>query len=224
MYNIYIGWDPNEIEAYHVMAHSIIKHASAPVAITPLKLDALPMWRERTEAQSTEFSFSRFLVPYLSGYKGWSLFMDCDMLVTDDIVKLFQEANDKYAVMCTKHEYETTHETKFLGQINPGYQRKNWSSVMLFNNKHCTALTPQSVNTMSGLDLHRFTWLADSQIGDLPVTWNYLVAEQTHYPEGRGHRPPPNLHWTIGGPWFDDYQDAEWSDTWREYRKEVFHG
>ena len=221
MYRVFIGYDHNEIEAYHVLAHSIIKHASAPISIAPLKLDALPMWRERHEYQSTEFSFSRFLVPYLSGYQGWSLFMDCDMLVTDDIVEVFQLANDRYALLCTQHDYQTKHEEKFLNQLNPHYPRKNWSSFMLFNNKLCHALTPSVVNKASGLELHRFTWLPDQLIGEIPLKWNYLVGEQTFWPEKTGKKPPNNLHWTIGGPWFPDYANTEWSDLWREYRDEM---
>lgn len=221
-YRVFIGWDPNEIDAFHVLAHSITKHASAPVAIHPLKLSALPMWRDRNQYQSTEFSFSRFLVPYLSEYTGWSLFMDCDMMVTDDIVKLFQCANERYAVMCTQHDYKTDFPVKFLDQDNPHYPRKNWSSVMLFNNARCQALNPTTVNTLSGLDLHRFTWVEDPLIGGLPLEWNYLVGEQHHYTDQNGHLPPPNIHWTIGGPWFDEYKDAQWSDLWRQYRKEMF--
>ena len=221
MNRVYIGYDHNEIEAYHVLAHSIIKHAQQPVAIIPLKLQQLQMWRERHDLQSTEFSFSRFLVPYLSGYEGWSLFMDCDMLVTRDINEVFALKDERYAVMCTQHDYETTAHVKFLGQPNTPYPRKNWSAFMLFNNNACRVLTPRTVNTDTGLNLHRFTWLDDSQIGKIPLEWNYLVGEQTHYPEGRGHKPPANLHWTLGGPWFEDYQDAEWSSLWRAYRNEM---
>ena len=105
MYKIFVGWDENEIEAYHVLAHSIIRHASAPVSITPIKLSQLPLTRERDEYQSTEFSFSRFLVPWMCNYQGWAVFMDVDMMVTGDIVELFQCANEKYAVQCVQHNY-----------------------------------------------------------------------------------------------------------------------
>ena len=218
---IFIGYDSNEVEAYHVLAHSIIKHASAPVSITPLKLSHLPMWRDRHQFQSTEFSFSRFLVPHLSGYQGWSLFMDCDMLITRDITEVFQHANERYSVMCTQPWYKTKAETKFLNQVNKDYERKNWSAFMLFNNAACRDLTPQTVNKWTGLDLHRFKWLDDSQLGKLPDEYNYLVGEWDHWPEDNGHRPPMNLHWTLGGPWFTEYQDAPWSWLWRQYRDEI---
>lgn len=226
MNRIFIGYDHNEIEAFHVLSYSIIKHATAPISITPLNWKHLKglLWRERHELQSTEFSFSRFLVPYMSGYEGWSLFMDCDMLVTEDITKVFQQAHPNYAVMCTKPDYKTKAETKFLGQINKDYARKNWSAFMLFNNAACRALTPHTVNNWGGLDLHRFAWLHDSQIGELHECWNYLVGEMTHYPEGNGHKPPFNLHWTLGGPWFEEYKDAPWSSLWRQYREEMLNG
>ena len=94
--NIFIGYDPNEIVAYHVLAHSIIEKSSCPITISPINLMNLNgiFARERNPLQSTEFSFSRFLVPYLSDYNGWSLFMDCDMLARADFSELF-DLNDK---------------------------------------------------------------------------------------------------------------------------------
>lgn len=216
--NVFIGYDPNEVVAYHTLAHSIIRHASCPVSITPLKLSQLPMWRERHELQSTEFSFSRFLVPYLSGYKGISLFMDCDMLVTQDIAELFALANPCYAVQVVKHEYTPKTGNKFLDQQQSVYPRKNWSSVMLFNNAACRFLTPTQVNTQTGLHLHRFSWLHNSQIGDLPLEWNYLVGEY----EAPG-QIPANIHWTLGGPWFEAYHDALFADLWF-HEKELMNG
>lgn len=218
MYRVFIGYDPNEVAAYHVLAHSIIRHASAPVSITPLKLSQLPMWRERHEFQSTEFSFSRFLVPHLSGYQGWSLFLDCDMLVTRDIVELFQQANERYAVQVVQHDYEPTTERKFLDQVQTRYPRKNWSSVILFNNSHCRILNPMMVNLMTGLELHRFTWISNCQIGPITPEWNYLVGE-----EQKPDTVPANIHWTLGGPWFEAYHDADYADLWF-HEKELMNG
>jgi hypothetical protein len=218
MYRIFIGWDPNEVEAYHVLCHSLIRHASAPISITPLKLEHLPMWRERHPQQSTEFSFSRFLVPHLCNYEGQALFIDCDMMVTRDVVELFKLNSEKYAVSVVKHDYEPKDDIKFLNQQQSVYPRKNWSSVMLFNNGQCRELTPKAVNTWSGLDLHRFTWLHDSQIGELPAQWGHLVGEYEDPPT-----VPANLHWTIGGPWFDSYRNTNYAQLWREERK-LAHG
>lgn len=218
-YRVFIGWDPNEADAYHVLSHSIIRHASAPVSITPIMLNQVPMWRERNPLQSTEFSFSRFLVPYLSGYEGWSLFMDTDMMVTRDIVELFQHANERYSVQVCKHDYTPKTETKFLGQIQSPYNRKNWSAVMLFNNARCRALNPNLVNTASGLHLHRFQWCHDMEIGDLPLEWNYLLGE---FDKPDYDNLPANLHWTIGGPWFKEYRDADCADLWFAERKMIY--
>lgn len=214
MYRIFIGWDPNEIEAYHVLCHSIIRHASAPVAITPLKKEHLPMWRERHPLQSTEFSFSRFLVPHLCNYEGQALFIDCDMMVTKDVVELFKHGSERYAVSVVKHDYTPNEGNKFLDQPQSPYPRKNWSSVMLFNNSQCRALTPEAVNTWQGLDLHRLTWLHDSQIGELPAEWGHLIGEYQDPDE-----LPALLHWTIGGPWFDSYRNTNYAQLWRAERK-----
>jgi hypothetical protein len=168
------------------------------------------MWRERDPKQSTDFAFNRFLVPYLCGYQGWALFMDCDMLVRGDIKRLFDEGRDKYAVQVVKHDYQPNPEDKFLGQKQTIYARKNWSSVILFNCNACRSLDPQSVNKWSGLELHQFKWLEDAQIGSLPKEWNHLVGEYD----------PNSLasiaHFTRGTPCFPEYRDCEFAEEWRE--------
>ncbi|MDH3588787.1 MAG: glycosyltransferase [Gammaproteobacteria bacterium] len=206
---VFIGYDSAEEVALHVLSSSIWRRASQPVPIIPLKLSQLPMTRERHPLQSTEFSFSRFLVPYLCGYKGWAVFMDCDMLIRDDIIELFQEADPQYAVQVVKHDYVPRSRSKFLGNMQTTYEKKNWSSVMLFNCEKCTALTPEAVNSESGLWLHQFKWLKnDEQIGELHPTWNHLVGEYPHLPEIK------NIHYTEGGPWFDEYHDTDYADEW----------
>lgn len=209
---VYIGFDPRETVAFHVLAHSIHARSSRPVSIAPLMLSELKgvLARERHPLQSTDFSFSRFLVPYLSGYTGWSVFMDCDMLMLDDIAQLDALRSGQYAVMVVKHDHVPKEEKKFLDQPQTPYQKKNWSSVMLFNNAKCRALTPEFVNTASGLALHQFKWLAgDDLIGDIPARWNHLV----------GYDPPRSdaalVHYTLGGPYFDEYRDCEYSNEWR---------
>ncbi len=215
MIRIFIGFDPRETVAYHVLAHSIMARASRPVSITPLSLPNLGhlMTRERHPLQSTDFSFSRFLTPYLSNYTGFSIFMDCDMLVLDDIAKLFDLQDEKYAVQVVKHVHIPVEETKFLGAVQTKYEKKNWSSVMLFNNAKCHALTPEYVNQASGLELHQFKWLEnDDLIGELPPRWNHLV----------GYNPPnPDIslvHYTLGGPYFEDYQQCEYAEQWQQER------
>lgn len=219
MLNVFIGYDTRETIAWHVLAQSIISRSSEPVSVTPIMLSQLDgiFHRERNELQSTDFSFSRFLTPYLSNYKGWSLFLDCDMLVMEDIASLFDYVDEDYAVMCVKHNHIPKEETKFLGAPQTKYDKKNWSSVMLMNNEKCKALTPEYVSTASGLDLHQFKWLEDDGlIGELPPEWNHLVGYDDTILF-------PNLvHYTIGGPYFDEYEDTEYADEWYEELKSIF--
>ncbi len=211
MIRIFIGYDPREHVAFNVLAHSILQRASHPVSITPLALAHLNglMTRERNPLQSTDFSFSRFLTPYLSDYEGWSIFMDCDMLVLDDIAALWKLRDDRFALQVVKHNHVPEETTKFLNQPQSRYEKKNWSSVMMFNNARCRALTPEYVNTASGLELHQFKWLkSDDEIGEIPHRWNHLV----------GYDQPDNdvslVHYTIGGPYFDDYINCEYASQW----------
>ncbi len=214
----HIGFDSNEIVAYHTLVQSVLDHASIPVEFLPISLGGLGtiFTRERNSLQSTEFSFSRFLVPYLSDYRGWTLFADCDMLMRADIAELWNLRDDRYAVMCAKHDYQPKVDTKFLGHTQTKYEKKNWSSVMLFNNERCHALTPDYVNTATGLQLHQFKWLEDEGlIGGLPLEWNWLVNEYEKNPEAK------LVHFTDGGPYFDEYKDCDYADEWFAARDRV---
>lgn len=209
-FQIFIGWDSKEPDAFAVLADSILRQASQPVSIVPLALRCLKehYWRPRGGKESTEFSISRFLVPYLSNFDGYSLFMDCDMLVQFDIcdVMLYPLADPGKAVYVCPHDYTPKTATKFLGQEQTVYPRKNWSSFMVFDNARCQALTPDYVNTATGLQLHRFQWTTDDQLGFLPLDLNHLVGEYESKPDAR------ILHWTLGGPWFDRRTDH--ADRW----------
>ncbi len=216
MIRVFIGFDPRETVAYSVLAHSIQAHASEPVGIAPVALSQLtPMYaRSRDRLQSTDFSFSRFLVPCLSDYAGWSLFMDCDMLMRDDVARLWTLRDERYAVLVVKHDHKPRETVKFLGAAQTAYARKNWSSVMLFNNAKCRALTPDYVNSASGLQLHQFQWLeSEDLIGALPQRWNHLV----------GYDAPSEdvslAHFTIGGPYFAEYADCPFAGEWRAERE-----
>ena len=215
MIHIFIGFDERETVAWHVLTHSILARASVPVAFTPLALNNLKrvFTRQREALQSTDFSFSRFLTPYLSGYEGWSMFMDCDMLVRRDIAELWALRDDRYAVMCVKHDHQPKEAVKFLDQPQTPYNKKNWSSVMLFNNSKCKALTPEFVNTASGLQLHQFKWLGDDGlIGGLPSAWNHLVGYSVPMADAA------NVHYTLGGPYFDEYRGCEHAQGWQDDR------
>jgi hypothetical protein len=211
MIRVFIGYDSRETVAYGVLAHSIQARTSEPVAIAPLMLSQLRhvLTRPRDPLQSTDFAFSRFLTPYLCGYEGWSIFMDCDMLMLDDIAKLWRLRDERYAVLVVKHDQRPREAVKFLGQVQTSYAKKNWSSVMLFNNAKCRALTLDYVNTASGLELHQFKWLPDeSLIGELPRRWNHLVG----YDEPT--RDVSLVHYTLGGPYFSAYRECDYATEW----------
>ena len=211
MIRIFIGYDPRETVAFNVLSHSIQERSSEPVSIARVSLSQLRgiYTRGRDPLQSTDFSFSRFMVPYLCGYEGWAIFMDCDMLCRADIADLWRERGYGYAVQVVKHEHNPKEAVKFLGEVQTRYEKKNWSSVMLFNNSLCEALTPEYVNTASGLDLHQFKWLAnDGLIGELPNRWNHLVGYDLY------RHDAALAHFTSGGPWFAQYEDCEYSNEW----------
>ena len=217
MLQVFIGFDPREAIAYDVLAHSIRRQASLPVSIQPLVQQELRDGglynRERGPTESTEFSLTRFLVPALAGYRGWSVFMDCDMLCRADIAGLAALASADKAVHVVKHDYIPKTERKFLDQVQTKYARKNWSSVMLFNNERCRALSADYVNSASGLELHRFKWVDDALVGDLPTEWNWLVTEYDYNPAAK------LVHYTLGGPWFDAYRDCDYAGEWFEERE-----
>ena len=211
MINIFIGYDSKEKVAYNVLSHSIIQNSTKPVAITPIALNHLKddFVRERNALSSTEFSFSRFMIPHLMNYQGWALFMDCDMLMFEDVSKLWRMRDDSKAIQVCKHNYTPKENKKFLGQVQTKYEKKNWSSFMLMNCKKCTTLTPDYVNKASGLELHQFKWLeGDHLIGDLPLEWNWLVGEYEHKDDVK------NVHYTKGGPWFEEYARCDYSQDW----------
>jgi hypothetical protein len=222
MIRVFIGFDPRETAAYNVLAHSIASRASQPVSITPLVLSQLShvFRRKRESLQSTDFSFSRFLVPLLTGFEGWALFMDCDMLVLDDIANLWSLRDDHFAVQVVQHNHVPKETKKFLGEPQSQYEKKNWSSVMLFNCARCSALTEDYVNNATGLELHRFRWLGDDNlIGALPPRWNHLVDYDPALPADQ----VSNLHFTSGGPYFEDYRNCGYADLWFAERDRMLY-
>lgn len=213
MIRAFIGYDSNESIAWHVASSSLLRRASCPVSITGLFLRQLPLTRK--PEGSTEFSFSRFLVPWLCNYEGYSIFTDCDVLWRGDIVEMLGSTDPRMAVSVVKHDYVPLDGEKFLGHRQTAYPRKNWSSVMVFNNALCKSLTPELVNRESGAYLHQFEWLDDALIGELDPTWNHLVAEQEHNPDAK------LVHFTLGTPCFAKYRFCEFSDEWHAERERV---
>lgn len=214
MIPIFIGYDPREAVAYHVCSNSIIRHSSHLITISPLALNSLQDYKETHTDGSNHFIYSRFLVPHLMKYNGWAIFMDGDMLLRDDITELWNLRDETKAVMVVKHDYQTKLTTKYLGSKNESYPRKNWSSVILWNCGHPAnkSITPEFVMTATGAQVHRFTWLDDSLIGELPKIWNWLPDEYGSNLDAK------LLHYTLGTPSFHDFATTTMSDEWHRER------
>jgi lipopolysaccharide biosynthesis glycosyltransferase len=219
-FRIFIGWDQREPEAYEVARFSLERRASIPVEVSAIKLDELKArgfyHRGEDPLASTEFTYSRFLTPALAGFEGWALFCDCDFLWLGDVAELLKFADSKKALFCVQHDYRPTETTKMDGKIQTVYPRKNWSSLMLFNCDHPSVrkLTPEVVNRETGAYLHRLQWLVDDDIGALPVEWNWL--EGWNQPPASG--TPKAVHFTRGGPWFEQWREVDYGDLWLEER------
>ena len=213
MINLFVGFDPREAVAYHVFCNSIIQNTSVPVQITPLVLSQLQEFNETHDDRSNDFVYSRFLTPYLSDFKGWAIFANGDMICQGDLKELIDMADPSKAVMVVKHDYQTKATQKYLGNINENYPRKNWSSVILWNCDHPKhkILTPDFVSKQTGKFLHRFSWLDDQDIGELPLEWNWLASEY------RVNREAKLIHFTLGTPCFKDYKNSDMADIWYHY-------
>ena len=207
---IYIGFDQRESVAFHTFVQSLIDHASIPLDITPLAVKTLKGYEEKHEDKSNDFVYSRFLTPFLNDFKGWAIFVDGDMICQTDIKELLDLRDNSKALQVVKHDYKTKANQKYLGNINQDYPRKNWSSVILWNCTHTKhkILTPDFIANQTGKYLHRFSWLEDEEIGELPKEWNWLATE---YPK---NEQANIIHYTLGTPCFKDYRDAEMSDIW----------
>lgn len=214
MIKVFIGYDPREAIAYHVCANSIIRHASRPVSLTPLALNNFKDYTETHMDGSNQFIYSRFLTPALSDYMGWSIFIDGDMILRDDIAKLWDLRDQSKAVMVVKHDYETKMTEKYLGAKNENYPRKNWSSVIMWNCSHPKnrVVTPTFVENSTGAQLHRFTWLEDDDIGELPIEWNWLPDEFG------ANQDAKLLHYTLGTPSFHEFATTPMGDEWHRER------
>ena len=198
---VFVGYDPREAVAYHVCVNSIIRHASQPVAIVPVALNLFEDYDETHTDGSNHFIYTRFLVPHLMDYRGWNL---------------QSPYND---VMVVKHDYKTKMTEKYLGSKNEDYPRKNWSSVILWNcNSHPNRqLTPKFVQSKPGSFLHRFSWIDDDRIGELPPEWNWLPDEYGPNPDAK------LLHYTLGTPCFDEFHDTPQGEEWHHERTLTDH-
>lgn len=211
MIPLFIGYEPREALAYHVCVNSIIRNSTQPLSITPLSLNNLTHYKELHSDSSNSFTYTRFLVPELMGYKGWAIFIDGDMILRDDITKLWNMCeNSTAAVMVVKHDYKTKMPTKYLGAKNENYPCKNWSSVILWNCNHPKnkILTTEFVQSSSGSYLHRFSWLTENDIEELPIEWNWL-------PDEFGENANAKLlHYTLGIPEFAEFANGSMTSDW----------
>lgn len=234
MRTVFVGYDLKEDEAFTICSFSIMRRTTIPIEIRPLKLGTLQfcnlytrpttrrdkhiLWDDISNApMGTEYANSRFLVPFLKTDAQWSLYMDCDILCTEDIGSLFDLVNDDFAVMCVKHNVRLPGRTmKRDGQIQMGYHRKYWSSVMLINHEHeaWKRVSIKDINKMDGKDLHRFSWINDDEIGSIPVKWNYLVGIS----KGQVKGIPSFIHFTNGGPWYPEYREVKFGNLWEQER------
>lgn len=217
---IVVGFDQRESIAYHVFIQSIIENSSLPVLFVPLAINVLNGYKETHTDKSNDFIYSRFLTPYLNNFNGWAIFADGDMICQADIKELWDLRDESKALLVVKHDYQTKAHKKYLGNINENYPRKNWSSVILWNCAHPKhkILTPEFIASQTGKYLHRFSWLDDTDIGELPKEWNWLAIE---YPENKNAKL---IHYTLGTPCFKEYKNTEMADIWYETYNRAIQG
>ena len=213
---IVVGFDQLEAIAYHVFCQSVLERSSSPVSFIPLAANTLNNYRDTHKDGSNQFIYSRFLTPFLSEFNGWAIFADGDMVCNADITELWNLKDPSKAVQVVKHDYKTKKNVKYLGNKNEDYPRKNWSSLVLWNCGHPAnkILTPDFIQDKSGSFLHRFSWLTDDQIGELPIEWNWLAIEYPDNPKAK------IIHYTLGTPCFQEYSSTSQADVWqRAYQK-----
>ena len=216
----FIGYDSKEDIAYRVCKQSLLKNSSINIKVLALKLYELITKgyykRSVDPLASTEFTYSRFLVPLLMDFKGWAVFCDCDFLFFEDVAKLFNGLSEDKAVYCVQHEYTPKEKHKMDGQKQTIYPRKNWSSFIVFNCSHPSnkKLDINTVNSETGSFLHQFKWLKDEEIGSLDERWNWLEGWTSNH----NNNSPFAVHFTRGGPWFEEWQDVEFADEWNKER------
>ncbi len=217
---IVVGFDQREAIAYHAFSQSVLEKSSLPVLFLPLSMNSLIGYKETHQDKSNDFVYSRFLTPYLNNFQGWAIFADGDMVCQSDIRELWDLRDETKALQVVMHDYKTKFNQKYLGNTNENYPRKNWSSLILWNCSHPKhkVLTPDFISNQTGKYLHRFSWLDDQDIGELPIEWNWLAIEYHNNPKAK------IIHYTLGTPCFKDYRDSEMADVWHEAQKKVNEG
>jgi hypothetical protein len=194
----------------------VIENTKGQVEITPLS---------GVQADGTNaFTYARFTIPELMNFSGFAIFVDAaDMLCRGDLTELWDLQDKNFAVQVVKHDYRTKHPRKYLGTEleadNQDYPRKNWSSVVIWNCGHMAHFEArEELRGKDGAYLHRFGWLKDNEIGDLPPSWNWLCDELGPNPHAK------LLHWTAGLPGFTHYSDSPHADEWKRTMLDVNKG
>lgn len=223
---VYIGHDAREQSAFDVAAKTAKSFGCHVIPLYEDRLRLSGMLTRTTDGrhgrwdfnsgapESTSFAIARFFVPLLA-HDGWALFVDCDTAFLQDPHELMGHADETKAVHVVHHPPFAANGTKMDGQVQTTYPRKLWSSVCLWNVSHQSnaRLTLDMLNCWPGRDLHRFGWLADSEIGTLPREANWLV----------GMQPKPERpiigHWTLGTPDMEGHEHDEHAEMWREARQ-----
>ena len=184
------------------------------MAIVPVALNLFKDYSETHTDGSNHFIYTRFLVPYLQDYEGHAIFIDGDMIVRGDIAELWDLRDPNKDVQVVKHNYKTRMPVKYLGAKNEDYPRKNWSSVIVWNcsSNFNRSLTPDFVQHSTGSFLHRFSWLEDDRIGELPREWNWLPDEYGPNADAK------LLHYTLGTPCFQEFADTPQGAEWHRER------
>lgn len=214
---VFIGFDAREAVLPYVCMESIRAHSSVPIAFTLLSANNFG-WIERHTDGSNAFTYSRFLVPWLCNFSGHAIFLDGDMIVRDDIAKLWEHRSMGHmGLKVVKHDYRTKYPIKYLGAKNEDYPKKNQSSVIVWDCNYFPnrCLTPEFVAEASGSYLHHFEWLAPHQVGELPSEWNHLTMEYDERADAK------LLHFTVGSPCFPEYATQEGADEWRAHLKDA---
>lgn len=219
---IFAGYDAGESDGFHVFMQSIMDTTSIPVSVTPLHLPMLNFYRDTNNPGTNAFIQSRFLIPFMCEYQGFAVFMDgADMLVRSDLAELKKLIDPMMAVQVVKHDYKTKHERKYIDTAlenkNLDYPRKNWSSLMIINCGHYAwrKITPEHIETCEPKSLHRFEFIDDRYIGELPMEWNWLVGEYAYNQKAK------LAHYTLGIPSFDHYKNCDYSQEWHKTKGKI---
>jgi hypothetical protein len=225
MIPVYHGWDDREEYGSHVFCSSLIRRSSAPVSLIPLRPEMFASFYPLGQRDGTNsFTYTRFLIPFLQGFTGWAIFADgADMICRCDIAELWAQRDEYKAVQVVGHTYKTRHPRKYIGTAmesdNRDYYRKNWSSLMLIN---CASfgwrqMTPERVAAMPGEKLHRFDFIDEDRIGQLPAVWGWMPQEFGDNPDAK------IIHYTAGSPGFPAYARTEMADAWAAEACRVTH-